>query len=330
MATSGTMNYSITTLQIITEALELLGVLGEGEGATDAQVTSSMRTLNMMIKAWQADGLNLFSVEELTVPVVPGKSTYRFQSELSGIPCTSSPMFDNQPSVDVSNNVSGTLDTAINAYAGWGILITAPGYHFGGEILASLYNTDMSTLVTVVGGISLPAGDYVVYLSPPGEAAPITDDLSSAKPKRVLEAYYAVDGDIQVPLDIISRKEYYDLSTRDTAGVPNQLYFDPQRDYSEMHVWPTGQTGVSASLILSTQRTLEDFTQDGDEPDYPQEWFMPLAYNLARSLAPKYGTPQMDYARIMQQARELYQTVRDNDTEMGTSMYLSPDISWGG
>ena len=63
MAVSGSTNFSVTRDDIINEALELLGVLGEGEVANTNQLTSASRTLNMMTKAWQADGLNLFAVQ---------------------------------------------------------------------------------------------------------------------------------------------------------------------------------------------------------------------------------------------------------------------------
>ena len=63
MATSGSIDFIVTRDDIITEALELLGVLGEGETPNSDQLSSSARTLNMMVKTWQADGLNLFAVE---------------------------------------------------------------------------------------------------------------------------------------------------------------------------------------------------------------------------------------------------------------------------
>ena len=55
---------------------------------------------------------------------------------------------------------------------------------------------------------------------------------------------------------------------------------------------------------------------------------MPLVYNLAKYLAPKYGIPQMDYTRIEAQALELYNTAFSYDIEKDTSMYIKPD-SWG-
>jgi hypothetical protein len=80
--------------------------------------------------------------------------------------------------------------------------------------------------------------------------------------------------------------------------------------------------------MLICQRTLEDFDDAANEPDYPQEWFLPLAYGLAVMLAPKYGTPVQDYARIQQTAAQLYETAEGWDAEQQTSVYFKPD-NWG-
>lgn len=76
MATSGTISFTVNRDEIITEALELLAVLGEGETPTEDQLTSSSRTLNMMIKNWQAEGLNLFSVRRQYLFLDKGRKEY--------------------------------------------------------------------------------------------------------------------------------------------------------------------------------------------------------------------------------------------------------------
>jgi hypothetical protein len=55
MAFTTTADLKLTATDIITEALELIGVLAEGESPSAAQTTSSLRTLNNLIKLWSAD-----------------------------------------------------------------------------------------------------------------------------------------------------------------------------------------------------------------------------------------------------------------------------------
>lgn len=241
MTTSGSIDFTVTADEIITEALELLGVLGEGEDPTTDQLTSSRRTLNMLAKTWQAEGLNLFAVTDYTFDLVQGQSVYR-------------------------------LD----------------------------------------GATVLESGE-ITYVP---------------RPMTVIEAYYREGTNPEIPCKVLSRLEYNELSVKETEGVATQVYFDPQVGYAELSVWPTATATAGQTIRIVVQRTLEDFDTGSNTPDFPQEWYMPLSFNLARALAPKYGTPQMDYARIMQQARELYETVREFDTELHTSVYLRPN-TWG-
>ena len=67
MATSGSVDFSITRDNIITEALQLVGVIGEGDTPNTNQKTDCARSLNMMIKFWMAEGMNLFVNQEIVI-----------------------------------------------------------------------------------------------------------------------------------------------------------------------------------------------------------------------------------------------------------------------
>lgn len=75
MAFDTTASHSQTATDIITEALEILGVLAEGEVPSTAQTTSSLRTLNNMIKMWSAD-TQIFAQNEYTLDLVASTNTY--------------------------------------------------------------------------------------------------------------------------------------------------------------------------------------------------------------------------------------------------------------
>ena len=314
MATSGSITFTVTTNDIITEALELLGVLGEGETPTADQLSSSQRTLNMMTKTWQAEGLNLFAVQRNYLFLTKGQAEYNLSASSS--------------SNFTSSFVEGSTAATAVATATTVTLVDASEVSNGDKI--GIYTTNNTTFWTTVNGA--PAGNVVTLtVALPYDVAlgalVYTYTTVSNRPMLILEAYLHQFGATDIPVDLISRVDYYELTNKTAEGFTNQVYYDPQINASKLLTWPL-TTDDRNYLILLTQRTLDDFVSSTDNPDFPQEWYMPLAFNLARSLAPKYGTPQMDYARIMQQARELYETVRGFDTEMGTSMFLRPD-SWG-
>jgi hypothetical protein len=69
-------NYSITRDQIISLALRKLGVLeiGDTPGAND--VANAAMSLNLLIKQFNTDGLKLWKVSELIIPLTSGQTSY--------------------------------------------------------------------------------------------------------------------------------------------------------------------------------------------------------------------------------------------------------------
>ena len=61
---------------IITEALEICGVLAEGEEPNLDQLFSCTRSLDYITKAWQTEGINIWAVVSLEVPIEVGKQSY--------------------------------------------------------------------------------------------------------------------------------------------------------------------------------------------------------------------------------------------------------------
>ncbi len=313
MATSGSINYSTSSQTIITEALELLGVLGEGQVPTTDQYTSALRSLNMMTKTWQADGLNLFAIQKIYVFLRLGQPYYDLQATSQDYVTTS---FGNRFVDGATSALSTTitLTDASDASIGMNIGIGVGGTHMFWTTITNI----VGNVVTLQDALEDDVDDGAVvyyYLT------------TANRPMRVLEAYVHRKNGSEIPVGKISRVDYYELSRKDTSGQVIQLYQDIQKDNARIYTWPTSNSEQDY-LILLCQRTLEDFDSLTDTPDYPQEWYMPLVYNLAMYMAPKFGTPAMDYGRIKEQAQYLYNMARGFDSEQETSMYMKPD-AWG-
>lgn len=315
MTTSGSSNFIVTAKDIITEALEQLGVLGEGEEASDNQIRSSLRTLNMMTKTWQANGLNLFAVQELFLFLKQNQLSYRLDSSTPDNVTTSF------TETTVSTAAMAT-DTSITlAEAGTvangdfiGILLSS------GEVLHWSTVTDASMAPTVVIADALPedvnAGATVYYYT-----------TKASRPMKVLEAYTHRFGGVDVPCAVIGRVDYGELANKEAQGVTNQVYFETQVGTATLFVWPVTSTERDY-LRFYVQKTLDDFDCIQNTPDYPQEWYLPLAFGLAVLLAPKYGIPQTSFNRIARIAADMYTAAEGFDEENETSLYFRPD-TWG-
>lgn len=215
--------------EIITEALEILGVLGEGEEPNIDMIQSCTRSLDYLTQAWQTEGINIWAVSTLEVPIQTGKKSY----------------------------------------------VIGPG-----EEIDTTYRP-----IQITNGV-----------------------------------HRSVNGN-DIPLNLWSRQEYWQLSSKDSGGIPLNVYLDRQKTNSVLYVWPVG-TGQSDKLILQMQRSLD--VNDPDEVDFPAEYFLALAYNLALVIAPKYGLSGQQTQIISQQATKYKEDAEDYNRE-NTSLFLEPD-----
>jgi len=72
MTTSGTASLSLDIQELCEEAFERAGM----ELRSGYDMRSARRSLNMLTMEWANRGLNLWTVEQLSVTMVPGQSTY--------------------------------------------------------------------------------------------------------------------------------------------------------------------------------------------------------------------------------------------------------------
>jgi hypothetical protein len=63
---SGTTNYTVQRDDIITRALRICGAIGQGETPTANAITEGATALNALVKEYQADGMPLWKINQLT------------------------------------------------------------------------------------------------------------------------------------------------------------------------------------------------------------------------------------------------------------------------
>lgn len=319
MSTSGNTSFNPTQLQIITEALALIRIGVDEEPLTASQSQDASRTLNLMVKAWQADGLHLWTKTEGVIFLESGQPQYK----LGGSNNTRSCLYDD------------LADTALVADALMGATqITvadasdiAIGNQIGVEIGGNLLQW------TTVSGT--PGGNVVTL------AVPLSEDVLTGgavfsyttklqRPTRMLQArrrIYAPNradwNDIW--LTILERPDYYNQPTKYQGGTETMIYYDPQLVTGLMQMWQA--PSVETDLVLFTfERPLDDFTTLTQTSDFPQEWIETLCWNLAFRLAPKYSFPMDERTQIGTVAEAMKQKLLGFDREYG-SVNFQPDFT---
>lgn len=310
MPTSGSIDLTATRDDIITEAMELVGALAEGTSPNASQLTSCARTFNYMIKAMQADGLNLFALQQVYLFLIKAQSSYSLIGSTT----------DHYTASFVETTTSAASASGASTLTVTSITGLSSADNIG------VYQDDGTVHWTTINGA--PSGSTVTL------TAVLTDAVSSGavvyaytskakRPMRVTEAViHSYSSGNDTPITNGSREEYFNQSSKTADAQVNTIYYDPQVTAPKLWVWPQSDDERDY-LKMYVQRSLEDVDAATDLVDFPQEWFLFLSYNLALLLGPKYGKPLAAMAGISSIADREYQRVRDFDVEL-VSVYLAP------
>ena len=98
---------------------------------------------------------------------------------------------------------------------------------------------------------------------------------------------------------------------------------NPSLNDGSLYVW--GAPSSNANILAVSYIDPLDITiENADLVDFPAEWFLPLAYMLAKEVGTEYSVSDARYQQISLKADEYYDTVLGNDVEdTSTSIEVS-------
>jgi hypothetical protein len=154
----------------------------------------------------------------------------------------------------------------------------------------------------------------------------IGQTINTDKPLKVIQAFIRDSSNNDTPMRIVTRQEYNVLGNKASSGRPIQVFYEPLNDYGVLHIFPTpSATDASGNtLYIVYQRPFEDFDASTDNPDFPQEWYEVLKYQLAARMAGEYQLPIQLRQQIAGEAKDLKDAALSFGTEEG-SLYFGVD-----
>lgn len=355
MAYSTTYDRKLKGSDIITFALRKCGALAEGEAANSSQVSDYIGELNALLAALREDGLQMHTVKHTylipdreptidvsytSLPVIqydlPNYDYHYSDLEFFKVAADGT-----GPSGSENNSTSNTLlDRANVSDAEFVTSLPTTGNPSTYVMFASMQDSgypnniiqrdNVTRLSLPIGGTSTAIGHSSGVTTVEGNLVYIANTSNKVpyRPLDVLEAYCVTDPftDDSVEMSKVSRSGFDNLSAKNSEGVSNQFYYDPQIDDGRLFIWPASEdTDYHIKLVLKAPAP--DFVS-GDEDLYmPQKWFLPVYMLLAEIIAPDCGVPLNLQYKISQLAEKYYMMVRDGDFEDGTSIQFTPNNS---
>ena len=285
-----------------------LGILAEGEVASADQATDALEDLNLLVKSWPANGIDLWRYEELTVFTVKDKQSYLLGA-------TGDEATFNAFKTEIATAASSGAST---------ITVDDDADITNGDFIG--IELDGGTLQwTTVNGV--PSNNVVTLTATLTAAAAVDNHVYNytkiaQRPLRLYDGRIKINDGNEIPIIQISRSSYMALPTKDTTSRPNQYYYDPKLDNGKLFVWPTSDS-VKDRMLFSAQRQIEDLDAVTNNLDFPQEWLKAIIWNLAVDMAFDYTISETHYDRLTQRADRYLEDVENFDIE-NTSVNFMP------
>jgi len=308
MATSGSIDFGATRDQLIQEAMEQIGAIDLGGTPSAADLATCARTLNLMLKSWQNDEVNIFAIQKTYLFLDKNVNEYLLgTTAIYSSAINQTTISAAAAATDTTVDLTDTTNAADNSTH---ILKLDDGQN---EFLTQNGAVAGSTMTfdAPAGGLSAAASSgNTIYHFKTGEEA--------NRPMKILTAVRRDKNGIDIPMNLLSLDEYTQLSDKTTDGVPINFYYRPELGFTRVRIWPE-PSDVNDYIVLWVQRTLEDLDAASDDVDYPQEWYWAISLGLAMAISSKYGVDAATYNRIKEQFTEAYWMASSADVdEAGT------------
>jgi len=301
MAVSGSKNYSITRADIIGGALRKIGVFEEGEAISGDATTTATMALNLMVKEWVSEGLDLFLRTESTLFLQPDTQSYTLSTDhitdSYNETTLSAAEASGQTVISVASSASMTAADNV------GIKIDDNTIHW--TTIVSVDSSTQITITTATDGAAASGNKVYAYTT------------KSDRPQKILYAFRSDKNGFDTEISIIGETEYRRQSNKTSDGPPVEIFYNPQGNQStgKIWVWPDDGGADWDKIVLICQQLPDDFDTGANNPDFPIEWGNALVWGLAAELGAEYGLPESEQGKLWQIADHKLNRLLDYSVE---------------
>jgi hypothetical protein len=293
-----------------------IGKLDDTETPTAQEVTDCADFLNMLVKQWQG-----------TADFAPGLKTWtrrRGHLFLSGV----TGQYTLGPNgTGWTTSYINTTSTATAAGGQPNIVLASVAGLLVGDNFGTVLDSGTIFWSNV---LSINTGTKTVTLSTnlPSQASAGTnvfDYTTTATQPIVIEACVLRDiFNSDTPVKILTQPEYDLLPSKTNPQFisdPTAIYYEFQLANSNLFTDCSASNDVTKHLVITYLEAIQDFNNPNDTPEYPQEWFLPLALNLSKIIAPMFNAKWTD---LMNQNAATALAIAQKKEPFRTTMYFQP------
>jgi hypothetical protein len=321
MTVGTTSNFNLGRNEIITEALRELRVIGVNQTtATGNQIAMCSTRLNLMLRAWQADGLHVWTQQ--TGVLFQTTNQAKYSTDADRMCNIDDLVITSVATAEVAGaTVIGVDDsTDMTAADEIGILLDDQTMQW-----TTIVSVDSPTQVTITDALTDDAAignNVYAFTTRLGKIVKIYDDIRVRNMTTGTGTQYN-----ETPIFLFSRQEYNILSNKTNTGLTSQVYFQPLRDNSQFYLWPVPANDIN--LVLFTyERNLLDFDTSTNFADAPAEWTRTFVMCLAAEVGNLFGVPPERLNDIVGRANSMRENLLGWDNDQ-YSIRIQPDYRTG-
>lgn len=313
MSTSGVNVFTMSAQEMVTLALRKAKVLKNDSPRPAAKhLDTGLQELNMLIKSYQTDGLQLWARERATLFLALDTNEYNLGP--SGDNATLSYVETALGADAVTSATSLTVDSITGISNGdyIGIILDDGSLHWD-----TVNGAPSGTTVTLTTGLASAASeDTPVYAY----------TTKIARPLRIIEMFRRDSDNKDVSLNINSLSEYSEQNDKLTDSTVLDAVYNPQLTNGILYLWPQPDD-LTVSIEFWFHRPFDIFVNLTDTADFPSEWYKALVYGLADLLADTYSDDIQHRSMLHKRALEYHTIVSAWDSE-DVGIQLEPEPHW--
>lgn len=328
--------------EIILEAFERCGI--KGDLISGLELVSAQRALNYMLCDWVNRGLQLWTVDQQIITLIPGQATYPMP--VGTVDVVADEMIFTSITRVLGGTPASSSGTAVNAFDGnpaTACTETSPNgwisYDFGvgnsqsityigiqsnsntNYTIAVQYSSDNTNWYTVNTPVTIPyqigmQSWIAPYVAPVARYLRILE--TGGATLDIQELYFDIDTNANSgaqssrSIARISRQEYRAIPNKTQQGDVSCFLVNRQVQPS-ITFWNTPRAGQFMNIIYNRKRYFYDVNDFISSIDSPQRFLNAIVAGLASSLALKFATDK--YQALSAIAEDCFNRAARDDTE---------------
>lgn len=274
-------SFNLSTYQLIDISLKMMNIVNITDSSGGPDYQYAITILNMMLKSWEARGIKLWKRRQGAVFAQYNQNSYELGSVTGADNCC---LATNYQLTNLSIlGSSGSNTITVNSVSGMTTTET-----IGIEL------DTLSRFWTTISNINTSTNVITLAANLPSQASLNNTIVSyTTKLNRPLEILRATVFDLtsnsETPMDKLTYDQYFNLPVKNLNYRPVNIYYDRLLNNSLPYtgtLYVIGNPDSCRYIIkFSYYDAISDAINNNDVLDFPQEWLLTIAVNLAVTLA---------------------------------------------